>query len=118
MYDINKLIANETLARLDPQGNLAGLDPWSPGAARKRAEDEGLSLTEEHWLVMYHLRERFRERGQARSAREVLRELEGKFGDRKHLYTLFPRGPVSQASRIAGLPLPPYSSDPSFGSVQ
>jgi hypothetical protein len=25
---------------------------------------------------------------------------------------------VSQASRFAGLPLPPYSSDPSFGTVE
>lgn len=118
MYDINKLIANEDLSRLDPQGHLADLQPWSPGAARKRAEQEGVALDEEHWLVLYHLRERFRERGQARSARDVLYELEQKFGGRKHLYTLFPKGPVSQASRIAGLPLPPYSSDPSFGSVQ
>ena len=118
MYDINKLIANESLSRLDPQGHLAELEPWSPGAARKRAGEEGLALTEEHWLVLYHLRERFREHGQAHSARDVLRELEPKFGGRKRLYTLFPKGPVSQASRIAGLPLPPYSGDPSFGSVE
>ncbi len=118
MYDINKLIADESLSRLDPQGHLAGLEPWSPGVARKRAEAEGINLSEEHFLVLYHLRERFRAQGQARSAREVLHELERSFGGRKHLYTLFPQGPVSQASRIAGLPLPPYSSDPSFGSVQ
>jgi sulfur relay (sulfurtransferase) DsrC/TusE family protein len=50
-----------------------------------------------------------------------LRELEEKFCDnrgRKELYEMFPGGPVSQASRIAGLPLPPYSSDSSFGSVE
>jgi tRNA 2-thiouridine synthesizing protein E len=118
MYDINKLIANENLSRLDPQGHLADLEPWSPGLARNRAEAEGISLEEEHFLVLYHLRERFRRLGPARSAREVLRELEQDFGGRKHLYTLFPGGPVTQASRIAGLPVPPYSSDPSFGSVQ
>jgi tRNA 2-thiouridine synthesizing protein E len=118
MYDINKLIADDSLSRLDPRGHLADLEPWSPAAARKRADEEGITLGEEHWLVLYHLRERFGEQGRARSAREVLHELERNFGGRKHLYALFPGGPVSQASRIAGLPLPPYSSDPSFGSVQ
>lgn len=118
MYDINKLITDPNLSRLDPQGHLAELESWSPGFARKKAEAEGISLSEEHFLVLYHLRERFRKHGPARSAREVLRELELEFGGRKVLYTLFPGGPVSQASRIAGLPVPPHSSDPSFGSVQ
>lgn len=118
MYDINKLIADPGLSRLDPEGHLSELPSWSPGFARKLAEAEGLTLEEEHFLVLFQLRERFRRHGAARSARQVLRELEQEFGGRKHLYTLFPGGPVTQASRIAGLPVPPYSSDPSFGSVQ
>jgi tRNA 2-thiouridine synthesizing protein E len=121
MLDINKATANIYLAQHDPEGNMFGLAPWSPLSAQRQAEAEGLFLTDEHWEIVIHLRERYREHGGAKSAREVLKELEEKFSDghgRRNLYALFPGGPVSQASRLGGLPLPPYSSDPSFGSVE
>lgn len=117
MLDINKAVANQH----DPEGNMFGLDPWSPLFAQKKAEEENLFLTEEHWEIIVYLRERYREHGNAPSARVILRELEEKFTDghgKRSLYELFPQGPVSQASRIGGLPLPPYSNDPSFGSVE
>jgi tRNA 2-thiouridine synthesizing protein E len=117
MLDINKAAYTER----DPEGNMFGLEPWSPLIAQRNAEAEGIFLSDEHWEVVIYLRERYREFGAARSAREVLKELEEKFSDghgRRSLYELFPGGPVSQASRIGGLPLPPYSSDPSFGSVE
>lgn len=117
MLDINKAIMNQN----DPEGHMFGLEPWSPLFAQKKAEEEGLFLTDEHWEIIVYLRERYREHGNASSAREILRELEEKFTGgrgRRGLYELFPGGPVSQASRIGGLPLPPYSSDPSFGSVE
>jgi len=117
MLDINKA----TTTQHDPEGNMFDLASWSPLFAHRQAETEGLSLTDEHLEIIIYLRERHRKSGVARSAREVLQELEEKFADdqgRRHLYELFPGGPVSQASRLAGLPLPPYSSDPSFGSVQ
>jgi tRNA 2-thiouridine synthesizing protein E len=120
MLDINKAILSR-LSQHDPEGNMFGLASWSPLTAHRLAEAEGLNLTEEHWEIIIYLRERYREHGNAKSAREILRELEEKFTDghgRRSLYELFPGGPVGQASRIAGLPLPPYSSDPSFGSVE
>ncbi len=118
MLDINKAIQN---AQHDPMGNMFELAPWSPLIAQRQAKAEGLFLTDEHWEIIIYLRERYRKQGEAHSAREVLKELEKKFGEghgRRALYELFPGGPVSQGCRMAGVPLPPYSSDPSFGSVQ
>jgi tRNA 2-thiouridine synthesizing protein E len=117
MLDINKA----TTTQNDPQGNMFGLPHWSPLVAQRQAEVEGIHLTDEHWEIISYLRERYRKLGDARSAREITRELEKRFTDgqgRSGLYELFPGGPVSQASRIAGIPLPPYASDPSFGSVE
>jgi len=121
MLDINKVIHDARLQETDPEGNLFDLEHWSPLVAQHLAEMEGIVLSDEHWEIIIYLRERHREHGMAGSARELLRELEEKFSDgrgRKELYELFPGGPVSQASRIGGLPLPPYSSDLSFGSVE
>jgi tRNA 2-thiouridine synthesizing protein E len=117
MLDINKA----TTLQHDPEGNMFGLEHWSPLTAKRLAEAEGIFLTDEHWAIINFLRERYREHGNAKNARELLGELEENVSDghgRRGLYELFPGGPVSQASRIAGLPLPPYSSDPSFGSVE
>jgi len=121
MLDINKSIRDTRSIKHDPEGHMFDLAPWSPLFAQRQATAEGLFLTDEHWEIIIYLRERYRKSGDAKNARQVLHELEEKFSDgrgRRNLYELFPGGPVSQASRVAGLPLPPYSSDPSFGSVQ
>lgn len=117
MLDVNKAVTSPN----DPEGHMFGLEHWSPLVAKQRAEAEGIFLTEDHWAIINYLRDRYREHGDAKNAREILRELEEHFTSgrgRGVLYELFPGGPVSQASRIGGLPPPPYSSDPSFGSVE
>lgn len=119
MLDINKAI--NALDSSDPNGNLADAMPWSREIAKQRALEEGLGeLTEAQWRVIYTLRGLYRKHGRAASAREVIQHLEQEFveeGGRRFLYQAFPQGPVSQGSRLAGVPAPPYASDPSFGSV-
>ncbi|MDP2795077.1 MAG: TusE/DsrC/DsvC family sulfur relay protein [Sulfurisoma sp.] len=119
MLDINKFAANQRLAESDPDGHLYSLDHWSPVVAGRIAREEGLVLDDDHWLVIFYLRQHFREHGASASAGTLLRELEHTLfdhADRRRLYELFPRGPIAQASRIAGLPLPKGTLDPSFGS--
>lgn len=119
MLDINNAINNEALQRQDPEGNMYDLEHWSPLLVKQMAREEGIEeLTEAHWHVIYKLRNLYRDNGRATSAREVMHVLEQDFvdeGGRRFLYELFPKGPVSQGSRLAGVPAPPYSSDPSFG---
>jgi tRNA 2-thiouridine synthesizing protein E len=119
MLDINKIINDEAHRRNDPEGHMYGLEPWSPLKVDKLARAEGIEeLSEDHWHVIYALRTLYRERGRSASAREIIHLLEEDFideGGRRYLYELFPKGPVSQGSRLAGIPAPPYSSDPSFG---
>ena len=120
MFDTNKMTA-DTVRDRGPQGMLAELDDWSVSLAEEIAREEGITLTAAHWDVINLLRENYRHHGLAPHARKLLNGLEERFGSeggRKYLYQLFPRGPVSQGCRIAGLPLPAYSSDPSFGSVE
>lgn len=120
MLDINDDVINsEALRRFDPQGPMHDLEHWSPLTVRRLAREEGIGeLSEAHWHVIYALRMHYMEKGPAASAREVIHMLEADFveeGGRRFLYELFPNGPVSQGSRLAGVPAPPYSSDPSFG---
>lgn len=117
--DTDIVTIEETLKFLDPGGHMQGLDHWSPLTARQMARAEGIEeLTEAHWHVIYTLRNLYREKGRSGSAREVIHLLEQDFvaeGGRRYLYELFPKGPVSQGSRLAGVPAPPYANDPSFG---
>jgi tRNA 2-thiouridine synthesizing protein E len=120
MYDINKFIADPALAKKDAEGFLADLPHWSPSVASQLAAEEGLQLTEEHWDVIVRLREMFRAEGPEWNAREVTRALEKEFaaaGGRRFLYELFPGGPLAQGCKLAGLPLPQGTLDPSFGNV-
>ncbi len=120
MYDINKFIANPRMRSNDPDGNLIGLDHWSPLVANRLAEEDGMTLSDEHWQVIYCLRERFRLLGPDWTARRMTHELAREYADvggRRYLYELFPHGPIAQACRLAGLPLPLGTISTSFGSV-
>lgn len=119
--DINRYINRQWDINSDPEGRLAELESWSEERALELAHQEGIEMSEEHWDVIHFLRERYIRDGQASSGRKVVEALERRYagkGGKRYLYTLFPHGPVTQASIIAGLPLPAYTTDPSFGSSE
>jgi len=120
MPELNKTLASIFAPTVDRPCNLEALVPWSKSMAHELAAKEGITLTPAHWEVLDALRNHYQENGPDASGRSLLQCMAVEFADRggkQYLYDLFPRGPVNQASRIAGLPLPPHSTDPSFGSV-
>lgn len=95
-------------------------DDWSEAHAIQLAQEEGMELSDAHWEVIYFLRNHCKEHGTSCTARHIIKALSKRFEDRggkRYLYSLFPHGPVYQASKLAGLPLPPSTLDLSFGSV-
>lgn len=120
MLDASKYITHPDKYAHDPDGVMGELEHWSPLVANRRAAEDGLSLSEEHWQVLYCLREQYRHCSASWTARQVTSNLDAEYaaaGGRRHLYELFPKGPVVQGCRIAGVPVPRDAIDPSFGSV-
>ena len=121
MPNIDKGTANETWLYYDAEFHLAELPEWSEEIATELAAKEGIDLSAEHMEVIHLLRDHYRLHGHDMSGPKLLRALGEPFGargGRKHLYELFPGGPVTQGCKFAGLPPPPYSKDLSFGSVE
>jgi len=119
--DINKVLQKGT-DDADPQ-MLARMDEtagWSREKAETAAASEGITLTADHWKVIDMLRQLYLERGPAPHARMLSGLLNDAFaeqGGSKYLYQLFPGGPVTQGSRLAGVPSPRDAKDLSFGSA-
>lgn len=95
---------------------------WSLESARGTARGEGLELAEGHLEVVRALHEYFARHAEHVSVnlRELHDALDEKFhrdGGMRHLYMLFPGGPVAQGCRVAGLPVPAGAVDRGFGSV-
>lgn len=94
---------------------------WTSGAAIEAARQDGLELGDDHWEALRALHEYFaRHDANAINLRELHDALDEKFhrqGGIRHLYYLFPGGPVVQGCRIAGLKTPAGAIDKGFGSV-
>ena len=118
--DINKaMAAAEAGADIDEAMRAEEIKAWSQQAASAAAAKEGITLTDAHWKVIEFLQKTYVEKGPASHARALAALLDEAFaaeGGAKALYQLFPGGPVAQGSRLAGVPVPHDSKDPSFGT--
>lgn len=102
------------------RGFLVELSDWNEDIARELAAEENINLTDEHLDILKYLRKYYDKHGQGYNARTLLNVMEFEFGKwegKKRLYKLFPKGPVSQGCKLAGIPVPPNCNDLSFGSA-
>ena len=116
--DTNKPVANPDLvASRDAPPEISD---WNREKGARTATDEGVEMTDQHWSVVDFLRDYYCTHGDEPAGPEVAEALDDAFADQGGSVTLqklFPKGPVAQGSRIAGLPVPTGSIDESFGSV-
>lgn len=94
----------------DTEGYLKESSQWSEPLAVVIAENEGITLSPEHWEVVRFVRDFYLEFNTSPAIRMLVKAMANKFGEDKgnsrYLYRLFPKGPAKQATKIAGLPKP------------
>lgn len=95
---------------LDKHGYLADSSLWSEPLAAELAATENISLSPAHWEVVWFVRNFYLEFNTSPAIRMLVKAMAEKLGqdkgNSKYLYSLFPKGPAKQATKIAGLPKP------------
>lgn len=94
----------------DSEGYLKDTQQWSEALAGLIAEQEGITLSPEHWEVVRFVRAFYLEFNTSPAIRMLVKAMAKTYGEEKgnsrYLYRLFPKGPAKQATKIAGLPKP------------
>ncbi len=92
----------------DQEGYIQNMDEWSEGFARAQAAKENVELTDEHWDVIYLLRNHYEEHRVQMEVRKMIKHFAKVWGKERgnnhHLHDLFPMGgPQKQGNRFAGI---------------
>lgn len=89
---------------LSEEGFMVHPDQWSEDVARAFAELEHIPvLTDEHWKVIYYLRDYYQRFRIAPMVRKLCKDTGV---PHKEIERLFPAGPAKCACKLAGLPKP------------
>ena len=92
---------------------------WSIESAEAVAKSDGITMSEDHWMLVGALQEYYHKVEQPK-LRQVKDALDEKFhaqGGIKFLHQVVPAGPVAEGCKLAGLNVPAGAVDQSFGSV-
>jgi tRNA 2-thiouridine synthesizing protein E len=104
-----KQLAGKSI-EVDKEGYLRKLNDWSEDIAEFIAQEESIRLTQDHWAVIYLLREFYHTFDVSPAMRPLVKYVGIHLGKDKansiYLLTLFPPSPARIASKIAGLPRP------------
>lgn len=104
------MIFNHQEVATDTQGYLLDSSLWNKDLAAAIAQLENITLTDEHWQVIYFVRTFYEQFNTSPAIRALIKAMGNEYGKEKitsrYLYRLFPEGPAKQATKIAGLPKP------------
>jgi tRNA 2-thiouridine synthesizing protein E len=102
--DLNK-------ALLTPEGFLVNWQDWNAEIAVKLATTEAINLTDEHWVLLYFMRDYYKQFNYLPNTRIFIKTIAQHLGHEKgnspYLMQLFPNTPLKLVCKIAGLPKPP-----------
>ncbi len=94
------------------EGYLEDASLWTETLAIEIAQQEVITLTSQHWQILQALRQFYQQYAIMPTMRAFLKylQLELKLNDidSAQLYALFPKGPILQGAKIAGLPKPKH----------
>lgn len=86
---------------LDEYGFMLHPEKWSKKVAQLLAQEEAIGdLNEDHWRVIYYLRQYYSEFGIVPPVRMLER---GSGFSLRHIYELFPNGLLKGVCRVAGM---------------
>ncbi len=102
------LEADGKTVEVTDNGYLVEYNDWTDAIGAKIAEDEGVTMTDEHWDVVHYLRAEHAESpGTEPNERNITKDMGKKWGKKinsKYMYDLFPGMPSKQGRKIGGMP--------------
>lgn len=97
---------------LNEYGYLVDRSCWNKEIANALASKEDIQLTDEHWLVIYFLRDFYQAYEVIPPLRIFIKNLKEAHGtelaNSLKLHQLFPESPLKYACMIAGIPKPKH----------
>jgi len=88
-------------------GNIAGFSDWTPDEALALADNEGMHLGEQHWLVIHFMRGYYMKHGSCTMLKLILKKANQMPGAQelnvRAMFGLFGSTPVRTVARYAGL---------------
>lgn len=98
--------------KLDDNGHLQDYLLWNKNLGKQLAQKDGLNLSEQHWQIIELVRKIYLETETSPPMRLLIKAIKTNISEElansRHLYQLFPDGPVRLSCKYAGLPKPKH----------
>ena len=102
---MSEQVATNILENVEFDGDGYMVDPhtWTSEIGEAIAADQGITLTDRHWVVINFARKEFEDNGEPPTLRRITKRTDV---NTKELYQLFPGGAAKTAAKISGLEKP------------